>query len=102
LGKITADLIYQHLPPGVWDELKRINPIDKKGNRKYKNWRFLTEHIGNPHLEKQLVAVITLMRSADSWREFGRLFNRAFPKSPQRQLELPLLLVMATEMEERL
>ncbi len=101
LSRITADLVYQHLPPGVWDELKRINPIDKKGNRKYKNWRFLTEHIGNPHLEKQLVAVITLMRSADNWREFDRLFSRAFPTSPLRQLELPFL-EMAPEMEERL
>jgi hypothetical protein len=89
LGNITAKLVYRQLPPGVWEELKRINPIDKKGNRRHKNWRFLTEHIGNPHLEKQLVAVITLMRSADNWGEFERLFSRAFRISPeQRQLEL--------------
>lgn len=88
LSNITARLVYRQLPPGVWDELKRINPIDKKGNRRYKNWRFLTEHIGNPHLEKQLVAIITLMRSADNWREFERLFNRAFPSISHRQLEL--------------
>lgn len=86
LGAITARLVYQQLPPGVWDELKRINPIDKKGNRRHRNWRFLTENIGNPHLEKQLIAVITLMRSAPNWQTFEKLFTRAFPP---KQGELP-------------
>lgn len=88
LSQITARLVYQQLPPGVWEKLKRINPADKKGNRRYRNWHFLTEDIGNPHLEKQLIAVTTLMRSAPNWRAFERLFERAFP--PQ-QSQLPLI-----------
>lgn len=88
LSQITARLVYQQLPPGVWEQLKRINPADKKGNRRYRNWRFLTEDIGNPHLEKQLIAVTTLMRSAPNWRIFERLFERAFPS---QQPKLPLI-----------
>jgi hypothetical protein len=87
LSAITARLIYQQLPPGVWEELKRVNPADKKGNRRFRNWRFLTKDIGNPHLEKQLIAVTTLMRSAPTWRVFEKLFARAFPP---RQRELAL------------
>jgi P63C domain len=88
LSQITARLVYQHLPPGVWDELKKVNPADRQERRRYKNWRFLTEDIGNPHLEKQLIAVTTLMRSAPNWRTFERLFERAFPP---RQSRLPLV-----------
>ena len=91
LGQLTARLVYQQLPPGVWDRLKEINPVNSKGNRRHKHWKYLTENLGNPHLERQLVAVTTLMRSATNWRSFERLFEQAFPpkeKPKQAKLEL--------------
>lgn len=79
LSKLTAMLVYDKLPFGVIEELRIKNPKTPKGNRKYKHFMFLTEDLGNPHLEKQIVAVTTLMRAAPNWNTFLRLFNNAFP-----------------------
>lgn len=78
VGKLTNELVYEKLPQGVLDELRSKNPVTPKGYRKHKFFQFLTEDIGNPHLEKQLVAVMTLMKVAPNWATFYRLFNRAY------------------------
>jgi hypothetical protein len=39
----------------------------------------LTENVGHPHLDKQINAVITLLRISDDWDDFLRFFARAFP-----------------------
>ncbi len=88
VGKLTNELIYEKLPPGVLDELRKRNPPNEKGQRRHRHHQFLTEDIGNPHLEKQLVAVTTLMRAAPNWTNFERMFKRAFP---DRQGELALI-----------
>ncbi|HEY6420766.1 MAG TPA: P63C domain-containing protein [Candidatus Binataceae bacterium] len=88
VGKLTNALVYEKLPPGVLDELRRRNPPDQKGQRRHRHHQFLTPDIGNPHLANQLVAVTTLMRAAPNWTVFERMFNRAFPA---RQAELPLI-----------
>ncbi len=80
ISQLTSELVYQKLPEGVYAELKSRNPIIKDGRRAHKNFQFLTENVGNPHLEKQLTAVITLMKASPNWGTFKRLFNRAFAK----------------------
>jgi len=80
----------------VWETLKRINPADKKGNRRYRNWRFLTEDIGNPHLEKQLIAVTTSCDQRLIGERSERLFERAFSAS---QSQLPLIYPEEAEKE---
>jgi len=89
IGKLINELIYKQLPPGVLPELQRRNPVTPKGYRKHKHFQFLTEETGNPHLDKQIVSVMTLMRVADNKDAFYRLFERAFPRGPQ---QLPLFL----------
>jgi len=89
IGKLTNELVYKKLPPGVLEELKKKNPITPKGYRKHRHHQFLTEDIGNPHLERHIASITTLMRATPNWGNFERLFNRAFPSGPQ-QLELPL------------
>jgi len=79
LSQLTATLIYGKLPTGVLEELRIKNPKTPKGYRKNKHFMFLTEDLGNPHLEKQIVAVTTLMRASPNWSTFMRLFNNAFP-----------------------
>lgn len=79
VGKLTNALVYEKLPPGVLEELRGKNPVVKNGRRKHKHHQFLTENIGNPHLEKQIASVTTLMRASSSWSQFNRLFDRAFP-----------------------
>ncbi len=89
VGKLTNELIYEKLPDGVLDQLRHKNPvIPNTRRRKHKFFQFLTEDVGNPHLQKQLVAVITLMKVSPGWKEFARLFARAFPEPNQPQ-DLP-------------
>jgi hypothetical protein len=52
-GKLTNELIYNQLPPGIRQELERLNSKAEKWRRKYHHHRFLTGQIGHPHLEKQ-------------------------------------------------
>jgi hypothetical protein len=78
VGKLTNELVYDKLPKGVLEELRTKNPVTPRGYRRYKHFQFLTEDIGNPHLERQVASVTTLMRASPNWATFERLFNRAF------------------------
>ena len=78
VGKLTNELVYEKLPKGVLDELRNKNPITPKGHRRFHHHRFLTEDIGNPHLEKQVASVTTLMKASNNWSNFNRMFNRVF------------------------
>jgi len=80
IGKLTNDIVYDRLAPGVLEELKRKTPKDNKGRRKYRYHQWLTEDIGNPRLREHLWAVIGLMRASSNWRNFYSLLNRAFPR----------------------
>lgn len=80
IGKLTNDIVYERLAPGVLRELKRKNPTDENGRRRHKHFQWLTEDIGHPHLREHLWAVIGLMRASNNWRNFYSLLNRAFPK----------------------
>ncbi|HTY65490.1 MAG TPA: P63C domain-containing protein [Alphaproteobacteria bacterium] len=82
VGKLTNKLIYDQLPPGVLDELRRKNPVDPvTKRRKRKHYYFLTEDVGNPHVDKQITAVTTLLRATPTgqWKFFDALFTQAFP-----------------------
>lgn len=78
IGTWTNNLIYKQLPSGVLKELKERTPKDESGHRKHRFHQLLTEDIGNPHLSNQITAVVTLMRASATWRNFERLFARAF------------------------
>ena len=87
VGKDTDYIIYDRLPPGVKDELKRKNPPIRPGYRRYKNFQFLTTDVGNPHLERLIIATTALMRAAKSWAGFKRMLQVAVPvPTPQKSL----------------
>jgi hypothetical protein len=82
VGKLTNKLIWDKLPPGVAQELRRLNPVDPTtGRRKRKHHQLLTDDVEHPHLQNQIMAVTTLMRAtpAGGYRFFEVLFNNAFP-----------------------
>ncbi len=82
IGKLTNKLIYEKLPPGVLPQLRRKNPTDAvTRRRKHKHFQYLTDEIGNVHLEKQIAAITRLLRATPDgqWRLFESLFNNAFP-----------------------
>lgn len=80
VGKITNKFIYEALPHGVLDELRAKNPQDQLGRRKARHHQFLSDDVGNPHLEKQITKTVTLMQAADDWPHFKRMYTRVFPK----------------------
>lgn len=80
VGKITNDVVYARLAPGVRAELHRLTPRDEKGRLKHKLFQRLTEDVGHPKLKEHLASVVALMRAADDWDGFERMLNRALPK----------------------
>ena len=90
IGKLTNALIYEQLPNGVLDELRRVNPTNPVTKRRRRtHHEFLTSDVGHPHLERQIVAVTTLLSVSDDWAEFTRLFSKKFPPGPGALFSLP-------------
>jgi hypothetical protein len=86
VGRLTNDLVYSRLAPGVLEELRRVNPPDEKGRRKHKHFQHLTPDLGHPKLVEHLVVVTALLKASTTWDQFKDLINRAKPK----QTKLPL------------
>ncbi|MBS1531766.1 MAG: P63C domain-containing protein [Bacteroidetes bacterium] len=80
IGTWTKKLIYNLLPKGVLEELERITPKSDAGHKTKRLHQSLTLDIGEPHLEKQLISVITLMNISSDWNEFLKLFGKKFQK----------------------
>ena len=78
VGTWTNRLIYEQLPKGVLQELRKKTPKNEKGKFKAKLHQSLTIDIGHPHLDKQLVSVIILMNVSSNWQQFLKLFNKKF------------------------
>lgn len=89
VGKLINRYVYEQLPPGVHDELRRLNPRSPAGRRSHMHHQFLTADTGNVHLDRQIATVTTLMRIAHNKAEFDDLFDRAFPPAQER---LPLVI----------
>ena len=87
-GKLTNEYIYNYLPPGVLNELKRKTPKNKNGNRSTRFHQFLTEDTGLPTLDHQLQQTIALMKASDTWEEFDKLFRKAMGEPVQLELSL--------------
>jgi len=79
-GRLTNDIIYERLAPGVLAQLKRLTPKDVKGRRKHRYFQRLTSDIGHPALREHIASVITLMKVSNSWRKFYSMLNRALPR----------------------
>lgn len=93
IGHLINKYVYGELPPGVLDELRRVNPVTENGYRKRKHFQHLSADTGNEHLDRQISAVITLMRISDDKQELERVFAKAFgkPAVPVQQ-RLPLVV----------
>jgi hypothetical protein len=87
IGIWTNKIIYEQLPKGVLQELKKKTPKTTTGHYKARFFQSLTEDVGNPHLQNQLNSVITIFRISDSWKHFIQQFNKLV-KRKAGQLEL--------------
>jgi len=76
LGKFINKYVYDKMPPGVLEELKRKNPANQNGNRQHRHHQFLTEDIGNEKLKDQLNRVTTIMKISDNMEEFKNYMEK--------------------------
>jgi len=93
VGRLTNELIYDKLPPGVLPKLRELNPVDPKTKRRHAcHHQYLTVDIGQLDLRDHLMQVIALLKASANWSIFKRLFARAFPTKTQleeqRQMNL--------------
>lgn len=89
VGKITNNIVYDRLAPGVLHKLNDLNPKTEKGYRKDRHHQFFTHDYGIPELKQHILNLMFLMDAADSWKTFLGLLNRAAPrKGDTLQLDL--------------
>ncbi|MDC0746018.1 P63C domain-containing protein [Polyangium mundeleinium] len=77
-GKLTNDLVYSRLLPGMLPKLDSVNPVNAQGRRARKHHQHLLDQ-GEEHLKRHLAGLVYLMRSSANWTEFMKAVNRAAP-----------------------
>jgi len=87
VGKITNDIVYARLAPGVRAALHHLTPRNEKGRLKSKLFQKLTEDVGHPKLREHLARVVTVMQLSPDKTTFMENMNRLMPK----YRDLPLL-----------
>jgi len=88
IGKWTNTFIYEELPNGVLEELKKKTPKSESGNRTNRYHQLLTTDIGEPNLEKQINKVVTLFQVSDNMKQFCDNFKKMKMRQIG-QMELP-------------
>jgi hypothetical protein len=83
VGKFINKYIYEPLLPNILPKLQEVNPANDKGQRPRKHFQHLTPDLGDPHIDKQIAVVTTLLRLADSPQEFDKIYQRACGKQYQ-------------------
>lgn len=76
IGKFINEYIYGEFPEGALERLRELNPKTKKGWRRRKHHQHLTVDTGAPHLDSQILKVITVMQVSQNKDEFVSNFNR--------------------------
>jgi hypothetical protein len=79
-GLLTNDIVYDRLAPGVLDELKKVNPKDESGRRKWKHFRWLTSNLGYPKLREHLGAVVAIIKLSADWHDFRGKLDKLYPR----------------------
>lgn len=88
IGKWTNTLVYEQLPKGVLEELKKITPKSEKGNKTARYHQYLTPDLGEPNLSAQIHQVVTIFQLSDNMKQVWSYFNRLKLRK-QGQISLP-------------
>jgi hypothetical protein len=102
IGRFISLFIYDQLPEGVLEELRRVNPKNESGWRLRKHHQHLTIDTGNVALDRQITTVTTLMQVSDDLDMFKELFARKFPKQAHPQARRVLRVVVHDDQVETL
>ena len=79
MAKLTADLIYSRLAPGVLEELRKLSTTEG-GKRKNKLFQWLSPDFGHPALKSHISGVIYLAKANEDWDVFYRSVDRVSPQ----------------------
>lgn len=79
-GKLTNDIIYARIAPGVLDELKRTQPKTPTGRSRGALHQKLTPAMGHPRLREHLASVTTIMALSNDYVDFKRKLDRRHPR----------------------
>jgi hypothetical protein len=84
-GKLTNNLVYERLAPGVLQKLQEVNPVvPETGRRKRPHTRHLTPDVGYPKLKEFLAGLVSSMKFAKAmamtWPEFMKVLDKTHPK----------------------
>ena len=79
-GKLTNDIVYKRLAPGVLTKLKEVTPRNHSGRLKHKLFQRLTSNVGYPKLREHLGAVVAIMKLSEDWHDFMQKLDRLHPR----------------------
>jgi hypothetical protein len=71
-GRLTNDIVYERLAPGLLAELKKQSAKDQKKSHLH---RRLTQEVGHPKLREHLASVVTIMKLSSSYQDFIAKLN---------------------------
>ena len=77
IGTWTNKLIYDELPDGIAEELKKKVPTSKSGDKLARYFQFLTDDYGSPHLKAQINKIITIFNMSDNMEDMWKNFEKA-------------------------
>ena len=80
IGKITDNIIYDRLQPGILKKLRDLNPKTETGSRKRRHHQYFTGDIGVPELREHLSNVTVLMKVSSKWEQFIDMLDKAKPR----------------------
>ena len=92
VGKLTVDLIYARLAPGVLEEVMARTPRLPSGELKWRLHRWFTPEFGHPKVREQIRMAIAFMKTSETWSRFIDKYNYVCPvyHADTRQLTLRL------------
>jgi len=76
IGHLINRYIYGEISYEILEEIKEKNPTNEKGLRSNRHHQFLTEDVGHPALNKQIMKINTLLSVSDSKEDFEVLFEK--------------------------
>jgi hypothetical protein len=80
VGRVTNNIVYARLAPGVLGELQRKNPVVEISRRRArKNHQWLTRDYGHPQLRRHIDNTIFMMKGHTKWEPFYRALQRSAP-----------------------
>lgn len=80
VGKYINDLIYDRITPDLLIELKKQNPKNDRGNRRFRHHQLLSRDLGHPELTLRINQILGMAYVCENWEQFYYSVQRKFPK----------------------